>query len=368
LYAPVLFLLFISSIIYGISLIFSVSGERGWLKIAGIFTLALSATLLLSGVATLMPDFRANTKITFQDIMDWASAASALAPVFILANFVDEIKNLKPSPNLTKLRPVVENILNWTALLSFVFSVFFGITLFGQSRSAWDWQKQNAAFARESSRNYEAGFVISASGDTLKYQFMKPLDYDPQQKYPLVLCLHHGGTHGNDNIAQLGSDPAPFLVDRRQKYPAFYLMPQCPKSVGWNSIDASVMDMINALEDEFQIDDTRRYVLGISGGGYGSWHFITAHPEMFAAAVPICGGGDPELASKISNVPVWAFHGEDDNLVPVRSSREMIEGMKKAGGNPKYTEFPDAGHNIWNQVSATDGLMDWIFAQKRRSL
>ena len=89
---------------------------------------------------------------------------------------------------------------------------------------------------------------------------------------------------------------------------------------------------------------------------------------MFAAAVPICGGGNPGLAAKIASIPVWAFHGEDDNLVPVRLSREMIEEMKKAGGSPKYTEFPGAGHNIWNNVAATSGLMDWIFEQERDSL
>ena len=145
----------------------------------------------------------------------------------------------------------------------------------------------------------------------------------------------------------------------------FTLMPQCPKGFGWQSIDGPIYEIIKELESEFKIDEKRRYVMGISGGGYGSWYFITAKPEMFAAAIPICGGGDPSLAAKIANVPVWAFHGEDDNLVPVRFSREMIDGIKKAGGNPKYTEYPDAGHNIWNQVVSTPGLMDWLFEQKR---
>jgi predicted peptidase len=88
-------------------------------------------------------------------------------------------------------------------------------------------------------------------------------------------------------------------------------------------------------------------------------------PEMFAAAVPVCGGGDPSLASKIAGVAVWAFHGEDDRNVPVSRSREMITAMKAAGGDPKYTEYPDAGHNIWDRVSTQSGLLDWLFAQKR---
>ena len=368
LYIPIAFLLIIASILYGISMTFSISGTRRWLKITGIFLIVSSTVLLFAGLGTVLPAVDTNTKSILQNVVEWTSAINALGPVFILANFVDELKNLQPDPNLIRLKPNVESILKAAAILSLAFSAFFGIMLFGQSQSTLRWQKQNAELAKASARDYEARFVVSTTGDTLKYQFMKPLDYDPQRKYPLVLCLHHGGTHGNDNVSQLGADPAPFLVGHRNKYPAFYLMPQCPKGVGWNSIDAPVMAMIKTLEDEFEIDARKRYVLGISGGGYGSWHFITEHPEMFAAAVPICGGGNPGLAAKIASIPVWAFHGEDDNLVPARLSREMIEEMKKAGGSPKYTEFPGAGHNIWNNVAATGGLMDWIFEQERDSL
>jgi predicted peptidase len=243
---------------------------------------------------------------------------------------------------------------------------FAGEKLLGEVNSSLSWQETNKIFGQDVlARHYEARAFVKSEGDTLRYQFMKPLDYDPQQKYPLVLCLHHGGTHGTDNFSQLGADPAPFLASNRDKYPAFYLMPQCPKGFGWQFIDGPIYEIIKELEREFQIDEKRRYVMGISGGGYGSWYFITAKPEMFAAAIPICGGGDPGLAAKIAKVPVWAFHGEDDNLVPVRFSREMIDAIKKSGGNPKYTEYPDAGHNIWNQVVATPGLMDWLFEQKR---
>jgi predicted peptidase len=120
------------------------------------------------------------------------------------------------------------------------------------------------------------------------------------------------------------------------------------------------------LEKEFKIDVSRRYVMGESLGGYGSWHFITARPKMFAAAVPICGGGDPSQANTIADLPVWAFHGAKDRSVPVRLSREMIEAMKQAGGNPKYTEYPDEGHIISKQVMDTPGLLDWVFEQSQK--
>ena len=122
---------------------------------------------------------------------------------------------------------------------------------------------------------------------------------------------------------------------------------------------------INALTDP-GIDAKRRYVTGISRGGYGAWQFICTRPDMFAAAIPVSAGGDPKLASKAVDVAIWAFHGVKDRNVPVSGSRDMIAAIKKAGGHPKYTEYPDEGHNIWDQVSKTPGLWDWLFAQKRK--
>ncbi len=129
-------------------------------------------------------------------------------------------------------------------------------------------------------------------------------------------------------------------------------MPQCPSGSDWGrslgesekevrpklgrtdqpSVSSLVFEVIHTLENEFKIDTTRRYVTGQSMGGVGSWHFILTHPQMFAAAIPICGGGNPDLATKIVDVPVWAFHGQKDKAVPVEFSRNMIDAIKKAGG------------------------------------
>jgi predicted peptidase len=199
------------------------------------------------------------------------------------------------------------------------------------------------------------------------------MNYDSIQKYPLVVCLHHGGAHGNDNIKQVeGSDAAQVLTsyENKHKHPAFIFVPQCPQRTGWGgipelpSIDSLVFEAMASLEREFSIDEKKRYVMGVSGGGYGSWHFISTRPDFFAAAIPICGGNDPKLAANIANVPVWAFHGAKDHLVPVSFSRDMIKAIKDAGGNPKYTEFSEAHHNIWPEVNETDWV-DWLFAQKK---
>ena len=100
-------------------------------------------------------------------------------------------------------------------------------------------------------------------------------------------------------------------------------------------------------------------------GGDGSWHFIITRPQMFAAAIPICGGADPSLGKSIAHIPVWAFHGTKDGAVPVALSRDMIDAIKAAGGSPLYTEFPDAGHISWPLAYDTPGLLDWLFAQTR---
>ena len=364
-YLPIAYLTILAALAFAVSLIFSEAGKKPWLKAAGISILIFGIVLVSAATADLLAQ-DVNTKVTLQKILKWASVGYQLSSVFFIGNFVSEVRSLKRERGTEKMSEVLYSGLGVGAFAALVAMFFIGEKLLEESNSFLSWQESNKVFGQDVlARHYEARVFVKGKGDTLRYQFMKPLDYDPQKKYPLVLCLHHGGTHGTDNFSQLGADPAPFLSSNRDKYPAFYLMPQCPKGFGWQSIDGPIYEIIKELESEFKIDEKRRYVMGISGGGYGSWYFITAKPEMFAAAIPICGGGDPSLAAKIANVPVWAFHGEDDNLVPVRFSREMIDGIKKAGGNPKYTEYPDAGHNIWNQVVSTPGLMDWLFEQKR---
>jgi predicted peptidase len=201
-----------------------------------------------------------------------------------------------------------------------------------------------------------------------------PLDYDSAKIYPLVVCLHGSSGRGNDNVKQIGTClPATLLSneENRKKYPAFLLVPQCPMNMSWGgtqntpSVDSLVIETILALEKEFPIDIDRRYVAGNSMGGYGTWHLILTHPEMFAAAIPISGGGDPAFAPKLTKVPIWAFHGAKDMNVPVSGSRYIIEAIKKAGGNPQYSEFPDKAHDITKEVVSTPGLLDWLFAQKK---
>jgi len=123
---------------------------------------------------------------------------------------------------------------------------------------------------------------------------------------------------------------------------------------------------LDQVRKEFSTDEKRLYITGLSMGGYGTWDAIARHPDLFAAAVPVCGGGDDSTAPLIKDLPIWCFHGGADTVVPTHRSRTMIEAIKKAGGSPKYTEFPGVGHNSWDKAYSMGEMIEWMFEQKRR--
>ena len=373
LYMPVLSIVIFATLVHAVSLIVSPAGKRRWLRTAGVCMLVINlivGSVLIWSVGSM--DVQVHD--TAREISQWTSLANQFVLVLLIMNFVNEAKDLKKESAPISLPAYLQNTLTFVGFAAFVAALVIGVTLANEGHSTVYWSNRNFEQAQALAERFEARTYVNGKGDTLLYRLLRPLDYDPQKKYPLVVCLHHGGVHGSDNIKHLSSEPAPILSSDpyRKQYAAFLFAPQSPLGVGFSrhgsnpSVDSLVFEALHTLEQEFAIDEKRRYVMGISGGGYGSWHFITMHPEMFAAAVPICGGGDPAQAKNIVDVEVWAFHGEKDNLVPVKFSRDMIEGMKAAGADPRYTEFEGEGHNIWGNVSRTSGeLFDWMFAQQR---
>jgi predicted peptidase len=228
----------------------------------------------------------------------------------------------------------------------------------------------------------DARVFRSEDGKTLPYRLLKPKDYDSKKKYPLVLFLHGAGERGDNNSAQMRNMVAAFWSqENREKYPCFVLIPQCPLNEKWVEVDwaadshkqpeqispslAMTLQVLEKLQKEFSIDPHRLYVMGISMGGYGTWDLITRKPELFAAAVPVCGGGDEATASQITKLPIWVFHGGIDTVVKTIRSRNMVEAIRKAGGTPRYTEIPSCSHNSWDPAMATPELLPWLFAQKR---
>ena len=230
----------------------------------------------------------------------------------------------------------------------------------------------------------KAGFIAksfdNSHGQTMPYRLFIPQSYDKRKSYPLVLWLHGGAGRGNDNLKQisggniLGSHV--WISSRNQlTNPCFVVAPQCPNGELWATLDTAgptrqlgfVLELLQDLQRAFRLDVQRLYVAGQSMGGFGTWSLISQHPEMFAAAIPICGGGDVAKAPRLSRVPIWAFHGEKDEAVSVERSRRMISAVREAGGKATYTEYKGAGHVIWDQVFSEPGLIEWVFAQSKNT-
>ena len=219
--------------------------------------------------------------------------------------------------------------------------------------------------------NFKPCEFTGKDGAKLNYWLMTPKDYDPSQKYPLLLALH-----GSQGIVEapnaLGSD------EMREKHRWFVMAPAAPDGSTWamskemkeefgemrSSALPLVLEALEALEKESAIDPRRLYVTGQSMGGAGTYGALALRPEMFAAAAPICGRWDLADAAKFAHVPMWIFHGDADTRVPVHYSRDMAEALKKAGGAPRYTEFPGVGHNSWLNACAMPELWDWMEAQR----
>lgn len=216
-----------------------------------------------------------------------------------------------------------------------------------------------------------------SQGRTMPYRLYIPENYDKQKKYSLVLYLHGGGGRGDDNRKQIEGGNS-YIVDMfvsrstQAKYPSIVVIPQAPDE-GWVGVDtitptsylSLVLELIRELESSYSIDVNRRYVLGQSMGGLGTFALLTMQPNMFAAAVPVCGGGDESKAARIAHIPIWAFHGELDQAVRVDRSRNMIAALTKAGGKPKYTEYKGEGHAVWTRVVLEPELLPWMFSQNR---
>ena len=221
-----------------------------------------------------------------------------------------------------------------------------------------------------------------ASGKELPYRLMKPEGYDATKKYPLVVFLHGAGERGNNNENQLVHGVPQFVSkENREKYPCFLIAPQCPSNSKWNDVDwgaathtlpkemtdASRMTiaLVESLLKEYSIDPKRVYLTGLSMGGYGTWDLLARRPELFAAAVPVCGGADEATAEKIKNIPIWVFHGAKDGAVKPARSRNMVAALEKAGGKPKYTEYQNVGHDSWNPAYKDAEMMRWLFGQMK---
>ncbi len=208
-------------------------------------------------------------------------------------------------------------------------------------------------------KHFEAQITVTAKIDYLL--FLPPGYEKSKQRWPLILFLHGSGESGT-NLAKVKTEGLPKIVESMPDFPFILVSPQSAGR-GWNS------DTLNALLNDVihkcRVDKHRIYLTGLSMGGSGTWMLAAAHPERFAAIVPICGSGNPADATKLAALPIWVFHGAKDGTVPVQRSRDMVEAIKAAGGNVKFTEYPEAKHNSWTETYNNPELYKWLLAQKR---
>lgn len=229
------------------------------------------------------------------------------------------------------------------------------------------------------------GSVAVRHGETvmqLPYRLVAPAAVAEGATYPLVVFLHGAGERGDDGVSALRH-----FADRmsapsmRSRYPCFILVVQCPKDRRWVDADWSaatpptfaerptpaldaVMAALRTTVSSRPIDRSRIYLTGISMGGYGTWDLAARHPEWFAAAVPVCGGGDPATGPRLAGLPVRAVHGLKDGVVPPERTRAMVSAILAAGGSAELIE-PDCGHDAWTVAYTPEGSLDWMFAQRR---
>jgi predicted peptidase len=216
----------------------------------------------------------------------------------------------------------------------------------------------------------QAATVTVKEGDAerkaeIKFLLFLPTAYGTPEKkdvkWPLLLFLHGGGERG-DNLELVKKHGPPKIVEQKKDFPFVTISPQCPAEKQWNADE--LVKLVDHVANTYQIDPKRMYVSGLSLGGAGTWELLAKHPGKFAAAVPICGPGDPAAAEKMKGTPIWVFHGAKDQGVPIAKSEEMVEAIKKAGGNVKFTVYPEAAHDSWTETYNNEEVYKWLLEQK----
>ena len=194
----------------------------------------------------------------------------------------------------------------------------------------------------------------------LDYLLYLPKEYGTVEKdWPLIVFLHGIGERGDD-INKVKMHGPPKLIEEGREFEFIVVSPQCPGTAWWTNCNEKVMALIDDVCEKYNVDQSRIYLTGLSMGGYGTWSVACTYPERFAAIAPICGGGLPITAQSLKDVPVWAFHGAKDPVVPLSQSEGMVEAVKKVGGDARLTVYPEAEHDSWTVTYENDELYKWF--------
>ncbi len=215
-------------------------------------------------------------------------------------------------------------------------------------------------------------------GNKMPYRLFVPANYDPSQKYPLIFWLHGAAGRGSDNFKQIsgGNENGTHIWTtpaNQSVFPVFVLAPQCPEDRFWSDPDSNeispqlqiALDILARVQKEFSIDADRVYLAGQSMGGLGVWALLQSQPDRWAAALVLCAFDNFTSVRAIARVPLWVFQGDADMVVPVDLVRQMMKELKKSGAQPRYSEYHNVGHQVWEKAFAEPDLVAWLAAQKR---
>jgi predicted peptidase len=209
----------------------------------------------------------------------------------------------------------------------------------------------------------------------IAYLLFLPRNYEAKsrKRWPLILFLHGAGERGTD-VWKVATHGPPKHVNEHPEFPFIVVSPQCPEGQVWSNYN--LLELMNAIISRYRVDPSRVYLTGLSMGGYGTWRLGLTHPEKFAAIAPVCGGGEMITValscsgkrSSLGSLAVWAFHGDEDPVVPVTESQRMVDAVKKAGvQEAKLTIYPGIGHDSWTQTYENPRLYEWLLKHKRKA-
>jgi predicted peptidase len=219
--------------------------------------------------------------------------------------------------------------------------------------------------------------TLALDGENYAYFVYVPPEYNPDRPWPVILFLHGSGERGDDGFLQTDVGIGRAIRRHHRRIPAVVVMPQCRPNEAWvGPMAAMAVRCVEVASREYNLDADRIYLTGLSLGGHGAWLLAAEYPDRWAAVVPICGfaeygqstGLAEKIAPRLAGIPIWCFHGQADKNVPVEKTRELVAAIKAAGGKSIwYTEYPGAGHNVWDRAYDDPELWRWLFAQQRHS-
>jgi predicted peptidase len=236
---------------------------------------------------------------------------------------------------------------------------------------------------------YEKGSFVKGK-DNINYRVLFPETFDSTKKYPILFFLHGSGERGNDNQSQLTHGAKLFLKEEvRKEFPAIVVFPQCSPDSYWSNVNIvpdgkgkrefifqekgepskamhALIGLVNSFLQKTYVDKQQVYVAGLSMGGMGTYELLRRKPRTFAAAFSICGGDNVANVQKYKKTPLWIFHGEKDDVVPVVFSTRIADQLKVLGRPAKLTLYPEANHNSWDSAFAEPELLSWLFSNKKK--